>query len=333
MNPILVNVFRGDDLESFHRGVVCLVDEKGKILFSVGDVMQRSYPRSALKFFQQITLLTSGAVKAFNFTSEEIAIMCGSHNGEQEHVDTVLSILRKIECTENDLLCGPQYPTHKPSANTLIKQGLKPSALHNNCSGKHAGFLALCKWQNHSITDYISPKHPIQTQIAELVADFHEYPLSKMKIALDGCSAPIFSMPIYHQAIAYKNLVAAPSAYQAACNALLSAVVEHPFMIAGSGRYCTQLLTITKEKVIGKTGAEGVFSMCFSKQKWGACIKIDDGKMAPQYQVAQYLISQLGIIEQDSLAPLAHYINEPITNFNKFETGQSTVNKDAFKGL
>ncbi len=143
-NPIIVEVRRGDVLESFHRGVICVVDENGNVLYSEGNIGQVCFPRSALKFFQHIPLLLSGAFEYFGFTMEELAIMCGSHNGEPEHVSLVESIFKKIGLNPNLLQCGAQPPTLKKDVNRLVLEGKEPSALHNNCSGKHAGFLAWC---------------------------------------------------------------------------------------------------------------------------------------------------------------------------------------------
>src|SRR5690606_6964754 len=135
-NPILVESTRGNIRESFHRGVVCIVDSENKVLYSAGDVQQVCYPRSALKFFQQIPLLTSGAVEQFGFTNKEIAIMCGSHNGEEAHVETARGILAKIGLTEDALLCGAQMPTLREDQAVLIKNDIQPMKIHNNCSGK-----------------------------------------------------------------------------------------------------------------------------------------------------------------------------------------------------
>src|ERR1017187_3713959 len=143
-NPILVQRYRGEVLESFHRGVICMLDADNKVIFSVGDIQQVCFPRSALKLFQILPLLESGAVEKFGFTPEEIAIMCGSHNGESEHLRAVNSILSKIGLDKKKLQCGPQYPTLNEDKNAMIKKGIQPEDIHNNCSGKHSGFLAYC---------------------------------------------------------------------------------------------------------------------------------------------------------------------------------------------
>lgn len=335
-NPILVEVYREEVLESFHRGVVCVVNENNEVIFSMGDVDQICYPRSAMKLLQVIPLLEQGGMEKFGFTLEEIAVMCGSHNAEPEHLRVVESILSKIGLSKDALNCGAQYPSSKRDANALIKADLKPHHIHNNCSGKHAGMLAMCVLMGWPTTDYINPNHPLQQAIKKTCEVFYEYPSEKMVTALDGCSAPIFSIPVRNQAIAYKNLVAhqhLPTSTQQACNVILDAVSNHPFMVAGNKRYCTEMMEVTAPKVIGKTGAEGVFCMTFTEQKWGVCIKIDDGKMLPQYNVAQAMLEASSLFSAEELKPLHAHATADISNFNKLVTGKITVNEQLVQAL
>ncbi len=333
MNPILVEIYRNNVLESFHRGVVCVVNNIGEIIFSLGDVQQVTYPRSAMKLLQVIPLIAGGGIEKFNFTLEEIAVMCGSHNAEPEHLRVINSILSKIGLDKNALNCGPQYPSSKRDANALIKADEKPHHIHNNCSGKHAGMLATCILNGWTTEDYINPEHPLQQAILKVCSLFYEYSADKMVIALDGCSAPIFSVPVYNQALGYKNLVANKHLglnIQKACTIIREAVSSYPFMVAGTGRYCTDMMNITAPKIIGKTGAEGIFCMTFTEQQLGVCIKIDDGKMLPQYNVAQALIEASGLFTKEQLQPLHKYAEDELKNFNKLITGEIKVNQALF---
>ncbi len=328
MNPILVEVYRGGVLESFHRGVVCIVDRNEKVIYSEGDIHQLCYPRSALKFFQQIPMLMSGAAEHFGFSTEEIAIMCGSHNGEDRHIQVVNSILEKVGLSPGHLLCGAQYPSDKRSANRLIASGEKPGAIHNNCSGKHAGFLAYSVFLGADIKTYLEPLHPTQVAIRHVAAQFHARDEAAMQVALDGCSAPIYAIPVYNQALAYMRLANpafGDTKLREACDRVVHAAREFPFMIAGSGRYCTDLIQTCSDELIGKTGAEGIYSLAFHKDIFGARIKIDDGKMLPQYNVAQKLVERSGLFSEEALAPLHHYMEEPLRNFNNWETGSIKV--------
>lgn len=335
-NPILVEVFRGGVLESFHRGSVCVVDDTGKIVFSLGDPKQLCYPRSAMKLIQALPLVELGVMDRFGITLEEIAITCGSHNAEAEHLKVVRSLLEKCGLSETLLGCGPQYPTNKPDADALVRAGIKPEAIHNNCSGKHAGMLALCKLLGHPTENYLNPNHPVQELILNYVEELYEWPANKMVVALDGCTAPIFSIPVYNQALAYRNLAATGKfrkGLQNACQQVLEAVSTYPFLIAGTRRYCTDMLQVTAPKVIGKTGAEGIFCMSFTEQKLGVCIKIDDGKMQPQYNVAQAILEASGLFTREQLAPLHHYAVEELSNFNRLKTGEIAVKSGLFEAI
>jgi L-asparaginase II len=288
-----------------------------------------------MKFIQVLPLIALGGIEKFGFTLEEIAIMCGSHNAEQEHLNVVNNILSKIGLTKSDLFCGPQYPSSKKEADNLIRENKKPEHIHNNCSGKHAGMLALCKLIDAPIDDYINPNHASQKLILEYVEKLYEYPKAKMVTAFDGCSAPIYSIPVFNQAIAFKNLVSNnyENDLSKACNIVIEAVSTYPFMVAGSKRYCTDMMQICAPQIIGKTGAEGIFCMSLPKQKLGVCIKIDDGKMLPQYNVAQAFVEATGLFDEETLKPLHHYLQADLTNFNKFTTGEIKAIDGLFDGL
>ncbi len=327
-NPILVEVYRGDVLESFHRGVICIVDKDDKIIYSIGDTQQVCFPRSALKFFQQIPLLTSGAVEYFGFTTQEIAIFCGSHNGEAKHVEVVRGIFKKIGLTEDDLECGPQMPTLKEDQNYLIKNDLKPLKVMNNCSGKHAGFLAYCVYKNLPTKDYINPKQQLHLDILDIIAEFHSYPKEKIQQGIDGCSAPIFAFPVYNQAIAYKNLIHPiqfSETIQKACKLMTDAIIQYPDMIAGKNRYCTDLMALSEGKLVGKTGADGVYSIGIIEQALGICIQVDDGKMGPQYNIAQAIVEQLNILSPKSIEILKNHKEHINKNFGGLVTGVTKV--------
>ncbi len=324
-NPILVEVLRGEVVESFHRGVVCVVDGNNKILFSLGDINQLCYPRSAMKFIQHIPLLESGAVSKFGFTLKEIAVMCGSHNAEKMHLDTVSSILSKIGLSETSLKCGAHYPMLNDDLVNMYQQDKKPTDLYNNCSGKHAGFLAYCVYNGLDTSDYLNPNHPLQQHIKKVCAEMYEVSEESMQYAIDGCSAPVYSVSVLHQAIGYKNLCVSTKFGEArkyACQTIIEAVSTFPEMVAGSNRYCTDMMRICGDEIVGKTGAEGIYCMSVYNKEIGICIKIDDGKMLPQYNVAQAIIDSLSLFSSEKLAPLQKYLQEDILNWNQLKTGE-----------
>jgi len=330
MNPILVESYRGEVLESFHRGVVCLVNERGDIIDGIGDVTQLCYPRSSLKLFQHIPLLMSGAVEKYQLTLEEIALMCGSHNGEKKHMEIATQILQKAGLKPNALQCGVQMPTLKEDIKTLYQSNLSASALHNNCSGKHAGFLLYCVYKGYDTQGYLDLKHPLQQEILAVSSEFYEYDKANTQCGVDGCSAPIFAYPVYNQALAYKNLIAptpALQSYKKALDLIVEAVAKYPYMIGGKKRYCTQLMELAGDRVIGKTGADGVYCLALRKKKWGLTIKIDDGKMGPQYLVVQNILENLNILTEIEKQELLQYHQETMKNFGKKVVGELKVSK------
>lgn len=327
MNPVLVVNTRGGVVESFHRGSICIVNKQGEVIYSIGDINQVSFPRSALKFFQHLPLLISGAFDQFGFSNKDLALMCGSHNGEPMHVNNVEEMLLKVNLTVDQLQCGAQQPTLKKDFVQLIKADKEPSALHNNCSGKHSGFLAYCKYLNLPTQNYLMLDHPLHQEIMKITALFYELTKEELIIGVDGCSAPIFGMPLYNQAVAYKNLICPEKFNQptitAACKRIVTAVTSFPLMVAGTKRYCSDLMSVTQGRIIGKTGADGVYSLAIPEKEWGIAIKIDDGKMGPQYQVAHQLLKELGLLSKSEIEQLEKYGNVPIVNFGGNTVGDS----------
>jgi L-asparaginase II len=196
--------------------------------------------------------------------------------------------------------------------------------------------LALCKLLDLEIDDYLNPNHPIQTLILQYVEEVYEYPKTRIVKALDGCSAPVYSIPVYNQALAFKNIVNTDSystERRFACDTIVQAMSTYPFMVAGSKRYCSDMMKICGSRIIGKTGAEGVFCMSLLQEQMGVCIKIDDGKMLPQYNVAQALIEAAGIFDEETLQPLNNYKQADLSNFNKFVTGEIKVRSNLFDGF
>ncbi len=327
MNPILVEVRRGGVLESFHRGVVCVVDAQGEIIFSKGDIEQISYPRSAMKLFQHIPLISSGIHKVFEFSSKEISIMCGSHNGENQHQEVVYSILDKLGLNESHLKCGAQKPTLKSDYEELIRTGKPEMQVHNNCSGKHAGFLALCKKKGYDIESYLEFDHKLQKEIRKTVSVYYEVDENDLITGIDGCSAPTFAMPVKNMAIAFKNLCNPNSnitkVQYKASQVILESIKKHPEMLAGTNRYCTDLIKVTEGRIIGKTGADGIYSLVIPSEGIGITVKIDDGKMGPQYQVVQEILKINGWVSQKEYNKLEEYRKIELRNFSGKVVGES----------
>lgn len=324
INPVLAETWRGGMVENQHRGAWCLVDASGRLIAAQGYIHDAVYPRSALKFFQALPLVENGGVQRFGLTPAELAVICASHNAETFHLEAVQSILIKAGVKAGDLDCGAHYPMYEPATRAMWHRGEEPSALHNNCSGKHAGFLALCRLLNADISGYLDPGHPIQLAIRACLAEMTGFPSHDMVLAIDGCSAPVYGFPLFNMALGFARLGIpaglAPSR-AAACRQLTDAVTAHPEMVAGTGRYCTDLMKTCDRKVLAKVGAEGVFGISFLEQGIGLAIKIDDGKMGPQYAVAQQIVEASGLFTADKLAPLRPYLHQEVLNWSGIHTG------------
>lgn len=328
-NPVLVENIRGEVVESFHRGSFCVVNASGDVIWSEGDIEQVSFPRSALKYFQHIPFLLSGGFDKWGFSDRELAIMCASHNGEDIHLNVVNEVLSAISLNSDSLKCGAQQPTLKRDFIALVKANQEPSCLHNNCSGKHAGFLAHCVNSKFTIDDYLSPSHPLHLAIKEITALFYETPIEDLAVGVDGCSAPIFGMPLKNQALAYKNLVTPMNwkdeRLDLACQRIVRAVTSYPELVAGSKRYCTDLMKVTQGRIVGKTGADGVYCLSVPHKNWGIAIKIDDGKMGPQYQVAQEILLKLNLLTPEEAQQLESHWHCDNKNFAGNYVGYSAA--------
>jgi L-asparaginase II len=278
--PVLVEVTRGDMVESRHRGAVAVVDASGRVVEAHGDIDRPVYARSAIKPLQALPLVETGAADALAVTPPEIAIACASHGGEPEHVRAVGAWLLRLGLTAADLECGAHPPRHGPSALALARAGEAPSALHNNCSGKHTGMVATCRHLGERIRGYIAPEHPAQLRIVRVFEEMCGLDLSRAPRGTDGCGLPQIGMPLRALAHGFARLGspdALPPGRAAACRRIAAAMVAHPFMLAGTDRYCTQATLLARGKAVLKTGAEGVYLAAIPAAGFGISLKIEDG--------------------------------------------------------
>jgi len=278
----LVVVRRGGVVESVHHGAVAVVDDGGRTILAHGDPDAVTFLRSAAKPVQVLPLLLSGAVERFGLTEPEIAVMIGSHGGEAFHVEAVQSILKKIGLGEEALQCGSHAPYHRPAARALREAGQKPSAIHNNCSGKHAGMLALSVMVGAPTETYLDPEHPVQVRILESLSALAGLPTSDILLAVDGCSAPTFALPLSAAATLYARLLSPerlPDTLAAAARRSVAAMRSRPDMVAGTDRICTALMREGDGGLIAKIGAEGFYGLGYARdgRGYGIAIKVADG--------------------------------------------------------
>lgn len=268
---------RGALIESVHRGRGIVCDPDGKVLESAGDPEGYTYIRSSAKPFQVLPLLLSGAAEALGFTDDEIAIICASHSGEERHLLMVRSVLEKAGISEESLQNGPHPPFYAPAAARLARNDEAPSSIHGNCSGKHAGMLALCIHEGWSIEDYRNPGHPVQRRMLETVAEICGVGQDGILLGGDGCGVPSFAIPLRSLATGFARLATGErlsGVLAKACGRVRRSMKNNPYLVAGTGRLDTQLMEDTD--LVVKGGAEGVFA-CGSPEGWSLALKITDG--------------------------------------------------------
>jgi L-asparaginase II len=330
----LVEVWRGPIVESQHRGHLIAVNARGETITSLGSPDAVTFLRSSAKPFQALPVVASGAADRFGFTEKEIAIACGSHNGEPIHVETVQSMLDKIGLDQHFLKCGIHDPFSQEVTSQLKRSGNQPGVLQNNCSGKHAAMLALAKHLGAPVESYDQPAHPVQQVILKLVSDFSGVPVRDVVLATDGCSAPVFGIPVRAMALMYARLVS-PSddtepATRRASERIVSAMIAFPEMIGGSrDRLDTELIRAGNGRLISKIGAEGVYTVgMLPSAAWpsglGFALKVADGddRRARPPAVIDAL-RQLGVLSANELQTLSKYSPTIIRNHRGDQVGEA----------
>ena len=323
-NPVTVEVTRGPMVESRHRAAFAVADGGGRVVLQAGDIERPVYPRSAIKPLQALALLESGAAEAFGLGHAEIALACASHNAEPRHVETVLAWLRRIGCTPDDLECGPQPPAREDDLAALIRAGEEATAAHNNCSGKHAGFLSVARHLGQPTKGYIDYAHPVQQRILGILESMSGLDLSDAPRGIDGCGIPVIGLPLGNLAMAIARLGQPddqPDARRAACARICDAMAAEPFMVAGSQRFCTRVMQVTGRKALIKTGAEGVYCGTLPALGLGIALKVDDGAGRAANVLMGRLLQRLEVLGPDETAALSDVLTPPVANRANREVG------------
>jgi L-asparaginase II len=301
-NPVLVELTRGDLVESVHRGAIAIADRNG-LRLAIGDVELPTYPRSSLKPIQALPLLESGAAEAFGLGDDAIALACASHSGEPMHTERVGAWLSRIELSESDLACGAHAPRYDPVWQTMIKEGEKPTRLYNNCSGKHTGFLTVARHWDIATKGYEHIDHPVQQAVAAALRDLTG--LRDLAWGVDGCAAPNFALPLSAFARAFAQF-ADPKGLSAerrhATTRIVHAMMAHPELVSGTGRSCAILMRAAKGKAAVKAGAEGYYAGIVPGRGLGIALKIDDGTGRASETAIAFVLEALGLLGNDAAA-------------------------------
>ncbi|MDU0201484.1 asparaginase [Paenibacillus sp. MAH-36] len=320
----IVRVYRGNITESIHRVHLAVVNTKGSLLHGAGDPQLLTFARSTAKLIQALPVIESGAADHFGLGEAEIALCCASHNGEAEHVSAAQGILGKLGFHHEHLQCGAHEPYHAPTAQAMRERGEAPTTLHNNCSGKHSGMLALCAHLGASPDTYMSLQHPVQQLMLEAVCAMSGIPKSQMELGVDGCGVPVFGMPIHQLALAFARLgspEALPEVRANACQRIVAAVRKYPQLLAGSDRFDTQLIEVTQGRIIGKMGAEGIFALTVPDKGLGFVLKIEDGNQRALYPAVVEALKQLDLLSSSEVSKLAAFHTPTVHNWQGTEVG------------
>jgi L-asparaginase II len=322
-NPVLIELTRGDRVESFHRGAIAVVDASGKTVLALGDIETPMYPRSSLKPIQALPLVESGAADAFGLGTEELALACASHSGEPMHTDRVTAWLAKIGCGESDLACGAHPSRFEPVAEAMIRKGEKPTRIFNNCSGKHTGFLSVaCHW-DIATKGYELHDHPVQRAIAEALGEMSGIG-PDMPWGVDGCAAPNFALPVKAFALALAKMADTSSLKPERAKAakrLVAAMMAHPELVSGTGRTCAVVMRACKGRAAVKAGAEGYFAGIVPERGLGIAIKFDDGAGRSADTAIAAILAKLGVMDESDPAA-AKLLRAPILNTVGKEVGE-----------
>lgn len=317
MSVKIAEVVRAGRVESSHFGDVAVVAADGRLTAWAGDPERFVYPRSALKPVQALAVVESGAADRFGFSDEDIALCAASHNGEPMHVERVEEMLLRAGLTENALLCGSHPPRLESAAADLWRSGREPSALHNNCSGKHAGMLAAARVMGAPADSYLALGHPVQVHIRKALSVLSGVPEQDLAAAVDGCGAPVYGLPLAALALVFARLAAperAPAAHADGLRRVRDAMRFHPEMVGGTGRFCTAFLSAGAGRWVGKAGAEGVYGVGVLATGEGVAVKVEDGNSRAVYPAVLSVMAELGHLAPGSERSLAEFGPIPVKN-------------------
>jgi L-asparaginase II len=312
----MVEVLRGSMVESRHRVHIAIAGADGRLRAHAGEARRVTFARSAVKPIQALPLVADRVLERFGILDEELALTCGSHSGEAYHVLAARELLRKAGVREELLACGPQEPLHEPTRRALGRAGERPQAIHNNCSGKHAGMLALARFHGWPLEGYHRAGHPVQRRMLEEVARWCGMPADEIPSGVDGCGIVTFAVPLAALAAAFARLAAHTRQDYASDPAgrVVRAMVAHPAYVAGTGRLCTELMRRTHGRVFAKVGAEGVYCAGVPGAELGIALKVEDGARRAAEPALLATLRRLSLLSDDEVAELARFAEPDVTN-------------------
>ena len=323
-NPVVAEIRRGSLVESRHRGSIAVIDADGSVVYAVGDIDTLVYPRSAVKAMQALVLMEAGAAERFKLADEALALACASHGGEPAHVALAEQMLAAAGVDESALECGVHWPSHAASAQALARSGRSATALHNNCSGKHAGFILAARALGIDHRRYTDPEHPVQRAVKAVLENLTGVSIPDGCRAIDGCSVPTWAIPLSALARGFARFGSGKGMTPqraGAAQRLRAACAANPWHIAGTGRFCTAVMQQFGDRVFVKTGAEGVFCGAVPELGLGVAIKCDDGAARASEVAMAGVIERFLPLDDADRAALGRLLHPTLQNWNGIEVG------------
>ncbi|MGI6049549.1 MAG: asparaginase [Acetivibrionales bacterium] len=308
--PQLAIRTRSGRVESLHSGYICVCDANNNIIYSTGNPNAGIFLRSSGKPIYATVLASSGALEKFNITFKEFATTCSSHDGLASHRMIIKSLLKKIGLSQKDLNCGNKYPENQKVHDALVRLCKRPDPIFSNCSGKHAGLLALCRYYNYDIKNYVKADHPVNLLIRRTMAELLECDESETITGTDGCTLPTYLLTLRQVAWLYARLARGGKGndkYSRAFGLIQEAMIRYPQVIRGNNTFCTELIKVTGGRAIGKIGAEGIYCISVPEKELGICIKMFDGHPWSSYPVAVRILEELEILDAKTVKKLERW--------------------------
>ncbi|AIF44525.1 asparaginase [Virgibacillus sp. SK37] len=316
-NNALIEVRRGNHIESAHHLHIAVVDSAGTLLHYAGNNNKNIYARSSMKPIQAIPIVETGAADYYEFSNADLSLCTASHSGESMHTDRVTSILKRVGIDDTKLQCGTHIPRWQETYKNLIKNGKEVTPLFNNCSGKHTGMLATAMFMGEPINTYYELDHPVQQRIMQTVSEICDYPQEDIEIGIDGCGVPVHGLPLERLAYGFARMANPESLGKERAEhvrRVTKAMTAAPEMVGGTDRFCTDFMTAGKGRFFGKAGAEGVYCIGDTQTGLGIAIKVADGNGRAVYPAAMETLVQLGLLEKNQIEQLKEYHHPKLKN-------------------
>jgi L-asparaginase II len=328
--PLMVEVLRGPVVESHHQVMGVIVNEVGYTVHSWGNTGYMTMPRSAIKMLQALPLIESGASDKFALDDKFITLACGSHRGEKEHLTALAQFMEKTGVKEDMLACGPHWPLNEAAKEDLIRKNAKPTALCNNCAGKHIAMIATCLHAGENPAGYEKYEHNAQKRIRRVLTETMRVDHSKVPHGIDGCGIPTFSVPLSSMAVGMSSLIN-PKETQSrkfAASKILSAVRHNPFFLAGSDDFSTAVIEKTQGRAIIKGGAEGVYCGVIPEKGMAFAVKAADGASRAASVAAAHILLRYGGLTEVEFKALQKFTTPVISTWRGDIVGQVRVAKE-----